>query len=170
MANAAIRTSVKGVPEAQAALAKFDKRIRTKVLRQAVTKATKLVTKAARRLAPRDTGSLQKAIGERVRTYRDSGMVVGIAGARSKLRFRVIEARRRKQAKRVKRGEPTDGTRRPVRYLHLVVRGTKRAKANDFITAAGSQTEAQVKDTLETEIVAGVQRETAAMWREIAGR
>lgn len=89
---------------------KFDRlvvRTRTNVVKKAVRDASKPALNDMRSRAPRDTGSLKKAIKLKVRGYRRDGMVIGVIGV-SRTKY------------------PTKkGTVQPSLMAHLIEYGTK---------------------------------------------
>lgn len=93
-------------------LADLDQKIATASMRSGINEVTKVVTKDAKALTPKRTGQLRKSLGRRVKTYRQSKVVVGVVGPRSN--FRVIVA-----------GKPVN----PAKYAHLVEFGRKAVKA-----------------------------------------
>ena len=58
---------ITGVKELDAKLASFEPKLRTKIMRSATREAAKYVAADARRLAPHDTGELEKSIKVRAR-------------------------------------------------------------------------------------------------------
>lgn len=77
-----LKTDIKldGFKELARFLDQLPKRVLTKALRQAVAAGATPIAKAARRLAPRLTGTLRKAIKKKVKTYRN-GNAIAIVGA-----------------------------------------------------------------------------------------
>ena len=63
---------ITGVKELDAKLASFEPKLRTKIMRSATREAAKYVAADARRLAPHDTGELEKSIKVRARPKRES--------------------------------------------------------------------------------------------------
>ena len=78
----------------------------TKIVRPAVNAALTPINKAAKRGAPVDTGILKKSIGKKVKTYKRTGIVMGMVGARGG--FRILEPGRNDGRERI-----------PVFYHHL---------------------------------------------------
>lgn len=83
-------------------------RVQRKVARQAVNAASNPISKAAQAGAPEDSGALKLALkgGKRLKTYKESGTVVGIIGPRTNVATEVD-------------GRP----RRPANYAHLAEDG-----------------------------------------------
>ena len=57
--------------------------VRTRILRRAVSKAARLILKDAKARVATRTGLLKKSLGIKVKTYRQSGVVVAIIGPRT---------------------------------------------------------------------------------------
>ena len=95
-------------------LAELKKSARNKILRKAVTQATRLVLAGVKGYAKkiRDSGLLYRSLGSKVKTY-SNGTVVGIVGPRKGFGQVVVS----KTGKREKRD--------PIFYAHLVERGTQ---------------------------------------------
>jgi hypothetical protein len=58
-------------------------RVQRKVARQAINAAATPVVKAARSKAPEESGLLKKAMGKKIKTYKQSGTVAAISGPRT---------------------------------------------------------------------------------------
>ena len=115
-------------------------RVQRKVVRQATSAALTPLNKAAKREAPKDTGTLKKSIGKKVKTYRKDGVVWGAVGPRSG--FRVV----------------VDGKARdPRRYAHIVEART------GFLRRAFDQTKKKVLDILGKKLGSGIEREAAKL-------
>lgn len=99
-----MKAQVTGLNEIQSRLAEIGQTAASKVMRPAVTAGAKLVNKTAKRTVARNTKLLQKSIGQKVKTYRQSGVVVGIVGPRKDVRT---------------------ADQNPVKYAHIVERGRK---------------------------------------------
>lgn len=94
----------------------------TQAVRKGIEELTKTVLAEARANVPERSGQLRKALGRRVRTYRQSRVVVGIVGPRKG--FRVLV-----------NGVPID----PSNYAHLVEFGRAAVKAGSKKTRQGKQ-------------------------------
>jgi HK97 gp10 family phage protein len=100
-----------GARELQALLAALPRGVAKRGLRAAVTAGATPITRAAKARAPRKSGLLKKAIGRKVKTYKEAGVgatAVAIVGARRDVR-----------------GEYRGRPRVPARYIHLVEKGTR---------------------------------------------
>lgn len=107
--------------------------IQSRALRPAVTKGARIISKEAKRLAPKESGLLRKSIGTKVKTYK-SGVVVAIIGPRSKPSFRkTVTVNGRQQV------------RNPVNYAHLVEYGTVRTRPHSFLRAAIQTKQGEVR-------------------------
>lgn len=121
MAGLAIRTSVDGIDKMIASLQGLNRTLRNRVSRRIVMAASKEVSKAAKSLAPRGTGTLQRSQGVVIRTYGgvNHRRFVGVIGARSGY----LKGRGFKLAQReTDRGKRNMGA---ALYQHLVIGGTR---------------------------------------------
>jgi HK97 gp10 family phage protein len=103
-----MKADIKGVEEAARSLNRLEKAVRNKVKRKALTKGSQVVNKQIKQNAPTDSKLLRKSLAYKVRTYRQSGVMVSYIGPR--LGFREMV-----------RGKPRD----PRYYAHIVERGRK---------------------------------------------
>lgn len=128
------------------AFSDFAKGVRQRVLRKVVNAGTKPLFDAIKPLIPTETRLMRKAFGRVVKTYRESGVVFGVIGVRTRPSFRQeVRIKRNRVFRLSKRGrafrvlKPTPAqltmTRWPRKYLHLVLKGTKRTRANNFMLA-----------------------------------
>lgn len=108
-----ITGTIVGLKECQEALRQLPGKLQRRILRPAMTKATKPILMAVKRLAPRDTGMLRKSITRKVVTYK-SGTLVAVIGPDTKHR---VEATRRGRSKPM--------VVNPAKYAHLVEFGTR---------------------------------------------
>ena len=115
-----------GIGDARLALSTLKKAVQNRVTRMAMMTAIRPIAREAKRLAPRDSGLLRRAIGPVVRTYPTTGHTVGLVGVRTG--FKETVARRMwpegTQGKNVVYRvamRPAD----PAKYVHLVEFGTK---------------------------------------------
>lgn len=99
-----IEFSVHGEAQLAANLLKLKVAVQKKITRKAVTAAMRPLRMTAKKFAPKDTGQLRKQLVSKVKTYK-SGNVFGIVGVKNE------------------KDEATG--RRPSKYLHLVLGGTK---------------------------------------------
>ena len=91
-----------------------------KLARPAVARAIVPVNKAAKRMAPVETGTLKKSLGIKIKTYAWPGVVWAGVGPRQGFT-----------------GVGPDGRRRdPVNYAHLVELGTTHSPAQPFLRPA----------------------------------
>ena len=113
-----VKIKLEGIEEMTRNLEKLGTRVALRGPAAAVRAAGAVIIKEMRRRAPRDTGSLKKSLGQRVKTYRRSGVVTSIIGARSK------------------RYETEKGRRNPAYYAHLLELGRKGVSARPFMRPA----------------------------------
>ena len=106
MAQPTVSLDLEGAKEMTRRLERIGTKTALRGPNAAVRAGGSAIVREMRRRAPRDTGSLRKSLGQRVKTYRRDGTVVSIVGARS-------------------RSYETDkGRRNPAFYAHLVEFGT----------------------------------------------
>lgn len=118
-----------GEKEIIAKLDNLKRSVKNKILRTAIKQVSKPVLQAAKQNAPiGETSGLKMSLATKTKTT-DKG-VFGIIGPRSKY-------------ERTKGGK----TVRPVRYAHLMEKGTKFAKADPFLAPAVQDKE-QIKDQM----------------------
>ena len=117
-----------------------------RVLRKGVAEGTKLPTKRAKQLAPKETGLLRKSIGRKTKVYRNSGVAVGIIGVRKGFRTEV-EVNGRTEI------------RNPTNYLHLVEFGTASTPAQPFLRPAWDQTKGEARKAAIEKISTELEKE-----------
>jgi hypothetical protein len=99
-------------------------KLEKKILRAAVDKGTKYLTKQTKANVPVQTGLLKKSIGSKVKTY-PNGKIIGIVGPRSGFRQQVVTRGRKGAILRTKKGLKLfmaggkDTVRNPLKYAHL---------------------------------------------------
>lgn len=128
-----VRVKIDGLEQLFARLAGIKKSLRTRILRKAVDKASKPILARAKALVPRDTGLLRKSLGRRVKTYGKTGVAVAVIGPR--VGFRKQRAEQGKK-KLVKAGSGAGRVMNPVKYAHLVEKGTAHSAARPFLRPA----------------------------------
>lgn len=107
---------------------------REKILRKAITTAIKPIEQHAKALAPVShdpklvPGLLRRSIGSIIKTYKNSGLVVGIVGPRTGYRTQLGERSRGRSAGKAYYQDPAN-------YAHLVEFGVS---AHAYKTRAGS--------------------------------
>lgn len=111
-------------------------RVQRKVVRQAVSAALTPLNKEMKRQAPKDTGTLKKSIGKKIKTYKNDGVVWGAVGVRSGFATTI------------------DGKHvNPRLYVHLVENLT------GFMRRAFDLTRRQVLSILGKKLGSGIERE-----------
>jgi HK97 gp10 family phage protein len=134
----------------------MDTKLRRKILRKAVTNAARPMIKAAKsnlaKLAR--TGLLSLSIGNKVKVYPRTITAVAIVGARYGFKSKKYTA--------IKSGL-TGKTRRadPIRYAHLVERGTKHSRAFPFLRPAYAATKQDAMRIIKQELWDGIKAELA---------
>lgn len=113
-----IEVEFKGLDKALTQLAQYGKKGKKgfqKVIRAGATAATK----EARKLTPKDSGTLRKSLISKIKVYRNSDMMVAIIGPKTKMKVAY-----------------KNGIRWPSKYANLVHGGTRRTKATPFLRQA----------------------------------
>lgn len=153
----AIRGEITGLKECVATLAHLKAGVRTRVVRRAVTICARILAKAAKQRAPKESGLLRKSIASKVKTYPGGG-VVAIIGPRSDAKF--------KQRVTRKRGKwfPAEVYSNPVKYAHLVELGhggPAAAPARPFLAPALAASQGAVQSAFARAVREGLEKEAA---------
>ena len=129
-----LKTAVRidGLENVMAMLAGLRLSTQRKYMRTAVTKAARVVAKAARQFAAKETGALRKSLWYRVYTSKDKTRVGAVVGARRAEKREKVFSRKtghRTWSKyKTKFGESLKGAqigRDPANYAHLIEYGHK---------------------------------------------
>lgn len=161
-----IRAEIDGVRETVANLMGLPQALRNRVLRPAVTKASRRVAKAAkasRGLAnsawfygPVTVGLLRRSIIHKVKTYsRNGGTIVGVIGPQTGLRMQV--GTRRRQGKKSNVGDPIYYD--PAKIAHLVEfghGGPHPAPAHRFMETGYKATRAENQKEFAADVESGL--------------
>jgi HK97 gp10 family phage protein len=122
-----------------AELDNVDRKVRRHALKTGVTKASRIVAKAAKQTAPvGETGQLKRSIGQKVKVYSGRGVIVGIIGPRKGFRI-VVD------------GKPVD----PIHYARLVEfghGGPAPAPARPFLRTAWTQSRQAIMAVMAAEV------------------
>ncbi len=129
-------------------LRELDERICKQALRRAITQASKPVLTTAKSLVPRDTGSLRKALGRVIKSYRKGHTVVGIVGARRDASPKEIQ-RRKVQKKKIPKAKFRRLAIRKNRKTAMMVNPGKYAARVEFGRHAVRPTKKQVMSDTE---------------------
>lgn len=108
-----------------------------RVLRKAITDATKPVLKTAKAKAPKDSGLLRKSLGRKTVTLKKRATVIGMVGPRTGFKKEVTVRRSARK--------PSVEIRDPNRYAHLVEFGTSHSAARPFLRPAWDANLSKVK-------------------------
>lgn len=127
-------------------LSRLKEAVKRRVLRKAVTAASKPVLKAAKTKAPKQTGLLRKSLGRRTKTYRKSGVAVAVVGPREGFSKEVVV-------------NGKSEFRNPVKYAHLVELGTIKNVAQPFLRPALDSTKVEATQAMAQAIEAGIEKE-----------
>jgi HK97 gp10 family phage protein len=141
----------KGDPALNARLLMLPATLQRIALREATRRAGKILQDAFKKLAPIQTGALQRSARVEIRDYKDGTIIIGIVGPP----MDYVETIRsiRGNTKQV----------RPAKYLHLVESGTKQRQTNSgqnrgamparpFIHQARQEVASQVANIFQTEL------------------
>lgn len=111
-----LTVKIRGLEETKAALKALPVQLQRRVVRPALTKASKPMLLAARRLAPRDTKALAKSLIRKMKTYTQSGNILA-----------VIAPKKQETLMLVRKGSYSKKPQRvnPAYYAHLVHGGTR---------------------------------------------
>lgn len=82
MATDRIIFKVHGEKQLFSRLNSLDRKTKRRIATKAIRAGAKIQVKALRSATPKDSGAARKAIGTKVKTYRNSGVTVGITGER----------------------------------------------------------------------------------------
>lgn len=159
---------VLGEKELLKALDEFSASSQRRIARPAVRAASTPVMKAVRNNAPRKTedrtGQLRKSIGRRMKSYKNSGMVIAFVGPRS--RMEITDKHGRKV--------------NPTKYAHLYEFGTAPhsvggrfhpgAKPHPFVRDAWARTEGTAMQTMKAKIREQIPKEAARIRAKAAAK
>jgi HK97 gp10 family phage protein len=109
-ATSKVSIHIEGATTAVQSLKELEFNARRRVVSAAVRASNAVIVREAKKLAPTDTGLLQRSIRGTVKMDRVSGRVYGYVRAKR-------SAGQKKKAK--------EGDKNPARYAHLVIGGTK---------------------------------------------
>jgi hypothetical protein len=163
----AIEVRIDGLADTLKHLDGIKSSLQKKILKDALSKAAKVVLDAERSAAPISTDPrlipelLKISLGTKVKVYRSSGVVVVLVGPRTmmardkKTKQRKLSAfGRRAQRLQAKQQRKLGGKQTPTQYAHLA--GPRRQQ--QFMASARDRTLSQVKQLLIDEIWAGIVR------------
>lgn len=123
-------------------LKRLGPRIFKKSIKKPLRRGAKPFVKSARGAAQRETNTLRKSLGVRIRTYGRSGVIMALIGPRSSIT-----------------GVGPDGrVRKPVKYAHLVEFGTDETPARPFMRPAWEQNKQAAAKRIPIEIRAEVEK------------
>lgn len=130
-----IRGELTGLRDALNSLKAVKRSAGSRILRKALSAASKPMLDTARQLVPRRTGLLRKSLGRRIKTYRSTGIVVVMIGPRTGFKRQIKGGRAARRAD--VRGKQAYAD--PTHYAHLVERGTVRSRATPYLRPAFDQ-------------------------------
>lgn len=119
---------------------KFDQlppKLQRKGVRRGVTKAGRIVVKAAKAEAPKETRLLSQSLGSRVFQLRDKTGYGAVVGVRKGFRKPVVRGRR--GFRKARKKESSDVYRNPEKYLHLILLGHRIARGGTLARTSGKR-------------------------------
>lgn len=158
----AVKFQVDGLAPVLKLLGQFRRGAANRILRAAITKASRLVRQIAASKVPVKTGALKKSLGVKIKTYRD-GRTIGVIGPRTDVKGKPPKYRKLYRVP----GSKKKVLRNPSMYAHLVEFGTKRSRPRPFMRPAYEAAKAQVASVVIRELKAGIAKELA---RQVRGR
>lgn len=136
-------------------LASLKQGVRNRILRKALTAAARPMQQTAKELAPKESGLLRRSITVKVQTTGKGEVVAKIGpkrGLKKSVKIRKDRVFRQRGRRTVKVARPTGEQlsmlRDPVRYAHLVEKGTVMRQAKPFLQPAFDQNKAQAESTI----------------------
>lgn len=141
-----VRVRLEGMQTLLKNLEQFPRTIQRRIIRKAVSAGSTPVLQAIKANTPRDSGQLKRSIGRKIKTYRNSGIVIAILGPRSGFRT-VIDGR----------------PRNPLRYAALVEYGTSKTPANAFMRRAYATTKQTAQETIRQKLTEEIAKEAAKL-------
>jgi HK97 gp10 family phage protein len=119
-------------------------RVKTRIVKSAITSAASIALKAAKAKVPRRYGQLRRSLGKRAKAYR-SGVFVVLVGPRTWFREKI-------------NGQWVN----PTKYAHLVELGTVKAAPHPFIRPAFDETKGAMLEHAQAKLRAAILREALA--------
>jgi HK97 gp10 family phage protein len=133
-----IDTQVQGLDETLKGLEQFKGAVQRRILRPAIRQGATLILKAARRLAPVETGTLKKSMGSKIVSKGKQPRVVAIIGPRTGM------------GQEVTLSDGTSDYRDPARYGHLA------EETSPFLRPAVDETREAVGAKVRTVMAEGI--------------
>jgi len=175
-----VKFRITGVNHVKYALTTLPEKIQRRVLRGAVTKATRLLVRAVKEETPQGKprvwnkkrlkgGALKKSIHSKVKTYTKTNTVVGIVGPRYKgaPHAHLVHEGTVERWRDVKTRNTVFS--RLFRRLKIQKKGKHylgRVKPNRYVTRGLAKNQASYLSRLQSEIALGVQREASKLGAE----
>lgn len=138
---------IQGLKELQKTLAMLPKGVEKRAHRAALSAGGRIIAKAAKRKAPKgETGLLKKSIGMKFLPARGKSQPIAIIGPRRGFKGtpKVVTDRQTGQQKTI--------TPDPVRYAHLVEKGTRHSSAKPFIRPALDESASAVFEAMAQKV------------------
>lgn len=150
------QTRILGLKEIKRRIEALPKELQKKAYRSALSSGARVIAKAAKRKAPEgDERLLKKSIGIKYLPATTRSQALGIIGPRRGFKGapKVVTDRKTGQKKTV--------TPDPVRYAHLVEKGTRHSAAKPFLRPAMIETQSEVFMKMSAMIDRAIAREIA---------
>lgn len=133
--------------------------IQKKILRPAVQRGSRRLSRTVKSLVPIRTGLLKKAIGARVVWYKKTQTTLGVVGAKHGFRT-AIGVRKRDSGDsaryQYKKGDQIFAN--PTKYWHLVELGTVRGKALDALKRALDSDGQAIRSDMVIKLAEGIKK------------
>jgi HK97 gp10 family phage protein len=164
---------VDGLKELDQALERLPLQIQKKVLSKAIREAGKPVAKAARALAPQETGLLRRSIKSYVKMYKRSGVwvaVIGPTAATAKARKGLTGSKAKRNPKYY--GHLVEGGTKPhlqhgvtipPLYIRLAASQHPGTKGVEFLKAAWKANDNRALEKMKQELRKGIDAEVAKL-------
>lgn len=135
------------------------KRMQNKILRKAIGEGSKLILKTAKAKVVKDTGMLKRSLGRKIVAKRSTGAVVAIIGPRTGYKKVKVKGTKTFKRERTKLGEKfAEAGVSPVRYAHLVEKGTRHSAPKPFLRPALDTNMAAIRQIFERTIRDGLEK------------
>ena len=164
-----MRMDVRGVKDLQRALMGLKAALQRRVMRGAMSKASRVLVKEVKQKVVVETGTLKRSIGFKLFTGKsgaDAGTVMSKIGPRRGMARKValtkkgkLRAFSEKAAAKAGLDRAKMETRNPTRYAHLVELGTAHSPPKSFLRTAIDGSRDMVLGVLRAQIRIGIERE-----------
>lgn len=139
---------IAGLDEVLRDVGKLQQNLRNKIVKRALRAVAKPFIDDAKALAPKDTKALTFSLGQVVRQYgggRVTFMAIGPRRGKGFERVKRYPARTGSKGKTIKERKVL---RRPVRYAHMMEKGTKHLRPRPFLHPAWMKNKGKIDQKL----------------------